>query len=91
MSGANPCQQRILVSKEFLPLKNSVIKSTLPPENSSGRIWVQPLSRNTAQGASRIQDVDGATSIRGLRVHHVVFFIFFFFVGLVAMILFLLV
>jgi hypothetical protein len=46
---------------------------------------VQPLSRNTAQGASRIQDVDGATSVRGLRAHHVDFFIFFFLVGLVAM------
>jgi hypothetical protein len=51
----------------------------------SGRIWVQPLSRNTAQGASRIQDIHGATPIRGARACHV-FFIFFFFVGFVAMI-----
>jgi hypothetical protein len=53
---------------------------------------LQPLSRNTAQGASRIHNGDGATSIRGPRAHHVVvFFIFFFLVGLVAMVYFLLV
>jgi hypothetical protein len=56
----------------------------------SGRTFVQPPSRNTAQGASRIQEADGATSIRGARARHV-FFIFFFFFGLVAMACFLLV
>ncbi len=31
-------------------------------QKSSGRIFLRPLSRNTAKGASRIQDVNGATS-----------------------------
>jgi hypothetical protein len=75
------CRSSLIGSAE----KRPSIKNSFPPKRSSGRIWVQPLSRNTAQGASRIQDVDGATPIRGPRAHHV-FFIFFFFFGLVAMI-----
>jgi hypothetical protein len=31
-------------------------------QKSSGRIFLRPLSRNTAKGASRIQDVNGTTS-----------------------------
>jgi hypothetical protein len=49
---------------------------------------VQPLSRNTAQGASRIQKGDGATLDTRSRLDHV-FFIFFFFFGLLAMMCFL--
>jgi hypothetical protein len=59
------------------------------PENSSGRTFVQPLSRNTAQGASRTSEADSAASIRGSHAAYS-FFIFFFFFGLVAMAYFLL-
>jgi hypothetical protein len=45
---------------------------------------VQPLSRNTAQGASRIPKADRAASIRG-RTRHYIFVFFFAFFFLVAM------
>jgi hypothetical protein len=48
-------------------------------QNSSGRTFVQPLSRNTARGASRIQEADGAASKRGARMRHYVLVFFFFF------------
>jgi hypothetical protein len=59
-------------------------RNLLAIKKSSGRILIQPLPRNTAQGASRNQH--GATPIRrrGLRAHHVFYVIIFLFVGLAA-------
>jgi hypothetical protein len=52
--------------------KKFATEVVVPPKKNSGRILIQPLSRNTAQGASRNQDGDGQTSIRNkVRAHHV--------------------
>jgi hypothetical protein len=53
-------------------------------ESSSGRTFAQPLSRNTAQGASRNPKKQTARPRYEARDRRY-FFIFFFFFGLLAM------
>jgi hypothetical protein len=59
------------------------------PQNSSGRTLVQPLSRNTARGASSSKEVDGTGLNRGACAPNYFFIFFFFFFA--AMMRFLLV
>ncbi|MGO9048813.1 MAG: hypothetical protein ACLQFW_18330 [Xanthobacteraceae bacterium] len=53
-------------------------------KNSSGRIWVRPLSRNTAQGAREFKTLTARPRYE-VSARYDVFFIFFFFFGFVAM------
>jgi len=90
------CTDRALAAS-FEGLRNTTddapaCPSVFFPKNNSGRILLRPLPRNTAQGASRIQDINGTTSCE-VSARYDVFFIFFFFFGFVevaAMTLFLL-
>jgi len=59
--------------------------ANLAPQKSSGRTLVQPLSRNTAQGASRIPKLTARPryEVRADVIYFDIFFFFFFFVAMI--------
>jgi hypothetical protein len=69
---------------EFASRRYALPEDQSRSKNSSGRTCVQPLSRNTAQGASQNPKKVTARPRCEARERRY-FFIFFFFFGLVAM------